>query len=173
MIVSNRTKIRPSRWWVALWFTATAVYAGLTVYTAATTEVATGWDVLLISLYLFTTALAGAALMWALTERAIARGRARFEAEQARRNTGTWTGPDGSVTAVRFSPREYLFYVTGKLSENWEIADREWSDFDTLAQHLTDLEKVGHVPADDEGTRSIRARLMLPGWDPDPDEVPV
>lgn len=59
--------------------------------------------------------------------------------------TGTWTHPEkGRVTVTLW----------------------EWSgSWDKLAEILTRMEEGGYVPADDEPTRSIRARLMLPGRD--------
>ena len=68
--------------------------------------------------------------------------------EDARRRrlaeTGPWTHPaKGSVT----------------------IMFCEWSgSWDRLAEILTRMEEEGYVPAD-EPAHSIRARLMLPGWD--------
>lgn len=59
--------------------------------------------------------------------------------------TGTWTHPEkGRVT--------FTFW--------------QWSgSWDKLAEVLTRMEEEGYVPADDEPTQEIRARLMLPGWD--------
>lgn len=69
--------------------------------------------------------------------------------EDARRRklaeTGTWTHPEKGRVTITF----------------WE-----WSGSrDKLAEALTRMEEEGYVPADDEPTRSVRARLMLPGWD--------
>lgn len=69
--------------------------------------------------------------------------------EAARRRklaeTGTWTHPEKGRVTITF----------------WE-----WSgSWDKLAEILTRMEENGYVPADDEPTREIRARLMLPGWD--------
>lgn len=166
MTMKKSTSIRPRRWSVALWCAVAALYTGFSVFTAATANPATGWDVLLIVLYVLVAILAAVTAATAAAER-------RWNRERARRNTGTWTGPDGQITTVRFDPGTREFSVTANLTEGWEIADQTWPDRATLTAYLVELETAGHVPTDDEGTRAVRARLMLPGWDRDPDEVTV
>lgn len=73
-------------------------------------------------------------------------GRMMLRGDARRRKlaeTGTWVHPEKGRVTVTF---------------------REWSGcWDKLAEVLTRMEENGYVPADDEPTREIRARLMLPG----------
>lgn len=86
----------------------------------------------------------------------------RREAEQQVRddNTGLWIGPYGSRLSVRWEPRDRTWYVIDPASR----AERAWQDTGQLIGLIGDLEAVGYAHLDDPGTRTVRARLDLPGW---------
>jgi hypothetical protein len=79
-----------------------------------------------------------------------------------RLEVATWTGPGGQTLTVTYTPN-FEFRFTGTLLPDWSIEDRPWPDHETLRMTLADLERKGYQPADDEGTRAIRARLLIPG----------
>jgi hypothetical protein len=92
--------------------------------------------------------------------------RARREAVAADRawrvkNTGVWVRGSSELT-VRWDDRTRLYWVRGAGEEI------QWPDLGKLAQYLTDLEADGWVFSTDSGTRAIRARLDLSGWQYDP-----
>lgn len=113
------------------------------------------------------------------TERQVARDRVRREQDRRERqedaarevrriNTGTWQGDAiGQVLTVRYEPETGEFYAEGWLGDHFQVyPERLWSDRATLVQALSELETTGELePVDDEGTRAVRARLDLPGWD--------
>jgi hypothetical protein len=115
-----------------------------------------------------------------VTERQIVTDELRAAADRARRervlNTGTWLGdqPSQELT-VRWDGAAHRYLVQGWTGAPPYLArEREWTDsLDELAEMLTDIERAGELrPIEDEGTRMVRARLALPGWDdvaePDP-----
>jgi hypothetical protein len=110
-----------------------------------------------------------------LAQDRIRRARERQEREDQRqreeqaRHVGTWTGQGpGQVLKVRHDPATGLFYVTGWLGDFSSLGAGELPHPDpfALGDAITELEKTGELaPASDEGTRAVRARLDLPGWD--------
>lgn|SRR5512138_157369 len=97
--------------------------------------------------------------------RGMARLMARWDAEEIERNTGTWTDPEGRTILIRYCPSANHYHITGSLAVGWDLQGEVWPDQATLVHVITEFERDGFVPADDEGTRSIRARLRVPGWD--------
>jgi hypothetical protein len=102
-------------------------------------------------------------------DRATTRHLAMMEREFALReraaNTATWYGPDDAVAlTIRWDPAERTYYAAGRLPS--------WSDPDWTERPLEHWEthslgvglRSDWTPADDEGTRAMYARLMLPGW---------
>src|SRR5690554_2011121 len=96
--------------------------------------------------------------------RGMARLMARRDAEEIERNTGTWTDPEGRSIRIQYCPSERHYHVTGSLAPGWDLQGEVWPDRATLAHVVAEFERDGYAPADDEGTRLIRARLV-PGWD--------
>lgn len=94
---------------------------------------------------------------------------AEHEARQlARLNTGTWQGDAvGQVLTVRYDPATGRWYVQGWMGDHAVFhPERRWADRAALYAALSELETTGELePQDDEGTRAVRARLGLPGWD--------
>jgi hypothetical protein len=94
---------------------------------------------------------------------------AQREAEARARNTGTWAGRDpGQTLSVRHDPGNGLFYVRGWLGDFSSVGPIELPHPDpfALGDALGEMEKTGELePANDEGTRAVRARLGLPAWD--------
>lgn len=93
---------------------------------------------------------------------------AQREQEERARHTGTWEGDaPGMVLTVRHDPATGLVYVRGWLGEHYQVSgETHHPDTVALAGALRELEVTGElVPWEDEGTRAMRARLDLPGWD--------
>lgn len=89
-------------------------------------------------------------------------------AEERKRHTGTWTAPEGEGRfSVRYDPDSGHYLVCGWFSEAEHYGEESQVAEDTLRIILIAQERDGFTPADDEGTRVIRARLDLPGWDGD------
>lgn len=113
--------------------------------------------------------LASGTLFGKAIDRAGRRGMARltalWDAEEIARNTGTWTDPEGRTILIQYCPRANHYHVTGSLAVGWDLQGEVWPDQATLAHVITEFERDGYVPANDEPTRAIRARLMVPGWD--------
>ncbi len=115
-----------------------------------------------------------------VTERQIITDDRKAAEDRARRervlNTGTWLGDQpGQELTVRWDGAAHRYLVHGWTGAPPYLArEREWTDsLDELAEMLTDIERAGELrPIEDEGTRMVRARLALPGWDdvaePDP-----
>src|SRR5690554_3222130 len=72
---------------------------------------------------------------------------------------------EGRTIQVRYCPRANHYHVTGSVAVGWDLQGEVWPNQATLVHVITEFERDGYVPANDEGTRSIRARLMVPGWD--------
>ncbi len=173
----------PSRWWIVLYGLAGVV--ALWVVLATIAAQTWTWVHLAAVLFgLFTVAVfaalsghkilqRGEARLAAVKREVRERERAHREHQERMRNTGTWQGDAvGQVLTVRWEPASRTYLVQGWLSDFWVQRDeRPWADLDTLASTLIELEATELRPADDEGTRAVRARLDLPGWDggePDP-----
>lgn len=172
------TSPEPSRGRIVLW----AVLAGLTsgVVLRVAGDGRWTWVHLVAVVFgLVVTALNLAMVMHTISQRADARmalirqeariHRTDQEAREARRiNTGTWNGDAvGQVLTVRYDPAAGEFYVQGWLGDFFQVpTERPWSDRATMVQTIAELELTGELePQDDEGTRAVRARLDLPGWD--------
>lgn len=116
-----------------------------------------------------------------VTERQIATEQVRARQERIRReralNTGTWLGDQpGQELTVRWDAEMRRYLIRGWISRRTTVdSEREWSaSLDDLATMLTEIEASGDLgPIDDAGTRSVRARLALPGWDDVPEPDPV
>src|SRR5690554_5230677 len=108
--------------------------------------------------------LASGTLIGQTIDRAGRRSMARWMEEIAR-ETGTWSDPEGRTILVQYCPSARHYHVTGSLAVGWDLQGEVWPDQATLVHVITEFERDGYVPANDEGTRSIRARLMVPGWD--------
>lgn len=131
----NRTTPVPSRTSIVVMSTFTALIGGGTAY-VVTGPVFDGRHLVGFLVGLVATM----ALFTQTVGRMMIRGAAR---RRKLAETGTWTHPEkGHVTFTLW----------------------QWSGSrDKLAEVLTRMEEEGYVPADDEPTREIRARLMLPG----------
>jgi hypothetical protein len=168
---AERTPIRPTRGAIVY----AAVLASIGV-TALIVEWITGSDALGVSLGVFVAVV----LIFGAVDATVQRARAQRSADQEAAtaeldkalNTGMWKHPEnsGMECQIRYDPGTGLFYVSGWISDFWIIVgERVWPDLDGLVALIRDLEhEEGMVATDDEGTRSIKARLMAPGWN---DEV--
>jgi hypothetical protein len=78
--------------------------------------------------------------------------------------TGTWTGDTvGAVFTVRYDPGVGRFYTTGL--QHWPLGEeRVWLDVPYLVFVVGEKEACGYLPADDAGTRRVKAELGL--WGP-------
>jgi hypothetical protein len=74
----------------------------------------------------------------------------------------TWTGSEGQTLTVTYTADDG-FRVTGTLRPGCPVVDRPCPDRQSLMTVLADLERKGYQPADDEGTRVVRAVLLIPG----------
>lgn len=180
---SQRTQHGPS--WASIITGAVLVAGAVAVSTWITTSPAltwreatgaAGWSLLAM---LLTGQVVGR-----VVERKIVEDRVKREAERLDRqvsaarevrrvNTGTWQGDAvGQVLTVRYDPEDGTFYAEGWLGDHFQLyPERAWHDRATLVQTLAELETTGELePVDDEGTRGIRARLDLPGWDREPEQ---
>jgi hypothetical protein len=175
----------PSRWWIVLYSLAGVVALWVVLATIAA-ETWTWVHLAAVLFGLFTAAVFAALSGHKVLQRGEARlalirrqeredRRAAAEHAERVRQTGTWRGDlVGEVLAVRWDPATRTYWVQGWLSDHWQQREeRPWADLETLAATLTELERSGELsPVDDEGTRAVRARLDLPGWDgADPDPV--
>jgi hypothetical protein len=77
-------------------------------------------------------------------------------------DVATWTGPGGETLTVTYTA-DGGFRVTGTLRAGRPVVDRPCPDRQSLMMALADLERMGYRPADDEGTRVVRAVLLIPG----------
>ena len=175
----------PSWWWIVLY--SLAGVATLWVVLAVIAADTWTWVHLAAVLFgLFTAAVfaglsghkvlqRGEARIAAVKREVRERERAHREHEERARNTGTWRGDAvGQVLTVRWDAASRTYLVQGWLSDFWvQREERPWPDLDTLASTLAELEATELRPLDDEGTRAVRARLDLPGWDdPEADSYP-
>lgn len=116
------------------------------------------------------------AVVWAYTgkklvdagvARVLALGRQQ-QAEVARavENTGVWKAHEAGTLTVRYEPDAGTYHVSGWAGPFTEYEHEiEWADPATLRTVIEEAEAEGMIPEDDEATRSIRARLMVKGWD--------
>lgn len=132
----NRTTPVPSRTSIVVMSAFTALAGGGTAY-VVTGPVFDGRHLVGFLVGLVATEILFAQTVGRMMLREAARRRKLAE-------TGTWTHPEKGRVTLSF----------------WE-----WPDRDQLTKVLTRMEEDGYVPADDEPTREIRARLMLPEWD--------
>jgi hypothetical protein len=98
----------------------------------------------------------------------LALGRAEQErALAAAENTGVWKNAEGGNSfTVRYEPRRDAFWVSGWISQFYELTvETEVASHTALRTTIEEAEREGMVPEDDEATRSIRARLMVANWD--------
>lgn len=174
----------PSRWWIVAYDGAAAVVVGF-VAAVIGDEVWTWVHLVAVLFGVFTAAVFLALGGHKVLQRGEARlalvrrqeredRRAAAEHAERVRQTGTWRGDlVGEVLTVRWDPGTRTYWVQGWLSDHWQQREeRPWADLETLAATLTELERSGELsPVDDEGTRAVRARLDLPGWDEYPDPV--
>lgn len=80
-------------------------------------------------------------------------------------NTGVWRDDLGEVVlTVRWDGVDGHYWVKERPIDQGAQGD-PWMDSVSLARHIEAAETNGLVPDDNEATRAIRARLMVPGWD--------
>lgn len=166
---SVRAMNGPSLWRVAAGAAGTAMLSIVSAWTTAgvpaSPQAFTGFALgmlLALSLAVHTVGL--------FNERELAdRRRARQgEREQrARReiaeSTGTWSGPDGLSISVRWDEQTRGYWVSGWVWDQ-NLKPAIWPNLDDLASYLIGIEAGGWIAADDIGTRLVRAKLDLPGW---------
>lgn len=181
----------PSRWWIVLYSLAGVIALWVVLATIAA-DPWTWVHLAAVVFGLFTAAVFAGLSGHKILQRGEARlarvkrehresERARREHEERMRHTGTWRGDHvGQVLTVRYDPAGALFHVQGWLGDHFQVpSERPWNDRATMAQTIAELEVTGELePADDEGTRAVRARLDLPGpwnaemaWDAPEDRV--
>ena len=102
----------------------------------------------------------------------------RGQARRARvRNTGTWLGDSpGQSLTVRWDEMGRRYLIQGWISDHIRSdEEREWAtSLDDLAGLLAEIERSGQLrPVADEGTRMVRSRLAVTGWDGAPEPDPV
>lgn len=177
------TRGEPS-WWPILLYSLAGVAALWTVLAVIAAETWTWVHLAAVVFGLFTAAVFAGLSGHKVLQRGEARiaevRRAHREQEHAERvaaerarNTGTWQGDHvGQVLTVRWDAAARVYLVQGWISDHWQQREeRAWTDLETLAHTLAEAEATGELrPLDDEGTRSVRARLDLPGWDLDPED---
>lgn len=79
---------------------------------------------------------------------------------------GSWRLDDTRSFTVRWDEAEQKYYVAGWIVEfGFPGEEVEWVHHDWLAENIEEAEIQGMAPAKDKGTRGIRARLDIPGWD--------
>jgi hypothetical protein len=112
-----------------------------------------------------------------MTERERARRRVLRQESRAERehreiaeNTGSWDGPDGLRLTVRWDVTVRGYWVSGWVWDQ-NLKPAIWPNLDDLASYLVGIEAGGWIARDDIGTRGIRAKLDLPGWDVVPGQV--
>jgi hypothetical protein len=175
---SQRTQIGPSRLSIVLGWVAVAVTIGLVSRILGRPDL-DGGHVIGAALGIVLGALLVAQTVARVGDRILAQDRVRRAAERAARQeertaalvtgeTGTWRGDSvGEVLTVRYEAATATYHVRGWLGDHWQLShEMPWTHPGSLASHLAELEAGSELrPEDDEGTRAIRARLMLPGWD--------
>jgi hypothetical protein len=101
----------------------------------------------------------------------LARQRTAIAEREQVLNTGTWQHPDHPAmqTKIRYQRESGTYFLSGWVSDFWTVTgETERVDTEGLATLVRDLEtEEGLVPADDEGTRAVKARLGLPWADDD------
>lgn len=172
---SQRTQNGPSMGSIVIGAVATSVVVTAMVYTT--------WAETIDSHHLVGTACAlvlALALVGQTMGRIIERERVqrrRYRAESARlraesESTGRWFGVHGEHLTVRWDEDSRRYLVHGRLATDWLLTDpTPWPDLDSLARLIVEMEGHGIEPADDIGTRSIRARLDVPGWEIMPERL--
>lgn len=102
----------------------------------------------------------------------------RERAVERANSTGTWTWVSDTGETRIFTAwfeRERGWLSRFRYTENRWSPEEHWDDAEQLACAIIAHEEAGFTPGEDEGTRSIRARLDIPGWDrrPSDDEHPL
>lgn len=97
----------------------------------------------------------------------LALGRAQqAQVAKALENTGVWKAHEAGTFTVRYEPDGGTWHVQGWTGPFTEYRHEvQWHDPDTLRAMIEEAEAEGMIPDDEVGTRSIRARLMVKGWD--------
>lgn len=100
-----------------------------------------------------------------ITDRHLATMQQRYAKRERAANTGTWLGPDGQVAlTIRWDPARRAYFAAGRLPA-WRDPEPEERRLEPWeVQSLSLAIASDWTPVDNEGTRAIRARLMLPGW---------
>lgn len=81
---------------------------------------------------------------------------------------GRWRNPEtGEVQlTVRYLPKTGQYLALGWIAAGWEAVNEfPFVSAAVAFVALVEAERDGLVPDEDEGTRLIRARLRMPGWD--------
>lgn len=97
----------------------------------------------------------------------LAQGRAE-QAEAARQaeNTGVWKAAEAGSFTVRFEPLTGVYWLCGWVEPDHELTSEvAYASAAGVCSIIEAAEAEGMIPNDDEATRSIRARLMVKGWD--------
>jgi len=109
--------------------------------------------------------LASATLLRRASSMVVARGEARLSRVLARAaDTGTWLSRwDPAVSlSVRWDYLECAFYLSGWISDNWQIeGELRWSGEEALCRLIREVEMDGLKPTDTSGTRAVKDRLGL------------
>jgi hypothetical protein len=81
-------------------------------------------------------------------------------------NTGVWKAHEAGTLTVRYEPDGGTWHVQGWAGPFTEYPHEvEWTDVDALRRMIEEAEAEGMTPDDEPGTRAVRARLMVSGWD--------
>lgn len=101
------------------------------------------------------------AALWAAEQQGDAVRAVQEHQGQVWPEVGTWRAPDGAEAYIAWSDERRCYAVGGTLPVGTEpgFVHREEAHSAGLA-----MERAGYHPGDDDQTRSIRTRLMLPGW---------
>jgi hypothetical protein len=164
----DRTAVQPSRLRVAFFILVTLWYLGLSHWLwwgDVSAEDLRGWATILG----FTAAtMALAEVFGLLIQRQDHQRATSRELIQHAWYTGTWgdlPGQPGTVLTVRWDPEGWTYWVSGWVSDNWQITgERRWDDVESLTTLIEEAERDGLLPADDAATRMVRARLGVPRW---------
>jgi hypothetical protein len=106
----------------------------------------------------------GGRVNWAREQR-----RREREAQDERvRHTGTWLNPETRevMLRVRYEPQTGRYLALGWIAAGWEaVGEFPFASARYAFVALVEAERDGMIPANDDATRMVRARLCLPGWD--------
>jgi hypothetical protein len=169
---NNGTTEVPSRISIAVMASVTAVAGGATFWIIGDDQF-DGRHLVGFLLGLVATVVLGAQTIGRMIDRARARTAAELERQREHQrvsaelhaNIGTWENEaDGAEAYIAWRPDRRVYALGGSLPEGFQPGSvgREDAHSAGLA-----MESAGWKGSDDEGTRSIRERLMLPGWQAD------